>query len=72
MSNETATVPVKRNFNYNGMNLEDPAPSMPPEKVLEFHALLHAELTNATLKGPNLGADGAQTYKVEVKIGDDN
>ena len=72
MSNEPATVPAKRNFNYNGMKLEDPDPSMPPEQVLEFHALLHAELTNAKLKGPNIGADGLQTYQVEVRIGDDN
>lgn len=70
--NEAITTPVKRTFNYNGMNLDDPDPSMSPEQVLEFHALLHAELTNATLKGPSVGADGSQTYKVEVKIGDDN
>lgn len=69
---ELTTLPVKRAFNYNGMNLDDPDPFMPPEQVLEFHALLHAELTNATLKGPSVGADGSQTYKVEVKIGDDN
>ncbi len=70
--NEAITTPVKRTFNYNGMNLDDPDPSMPPEQVLEFHALLHAELTNATQKGPSVGADGSQIYKVEVKIGDDN
>ena len=72
MSNELTTLPVKRTFNYNGMNLDDPDPSMSPEQVLEFHALLHAELTNAKLKGPNIGADGLQTYLVEVRIGDDN
>ena len=72
MNNTTATLPVKRTFNYTGMKLDDPDPSMPPEKVLEFHALLHAGLTNAALKGPAIGPDGEQTYKVEVKIGDDN
>ena len=72
MSNELASLPAKRTFHYNGMNLDDPDPAMPPEQVLEFHALLHAELTNATLKGPSIGDDGRQTYKVEVKIGDDN
>ena len=72
MSNALTSLPAKRTFHYNGMLLEDPDPAMPPEQVLEFHALLHAELTNATLKGPSLGADGIQTYKVEVKIGDDN
>ena len=28
--------PEKRIFNFNGMVLEDPDPTMPPEKVLEF------------------------------------
>ena len=64
MPSEITTLPVKRTFNYNGMKLDDPDPSMPPEKVLEF--------TNAALKGPAIGPDGEQTYKVEVKIGDDN
>jgi hypothetical protein len=45
---------------------------MPPEKVIEFHALLHAELTNATVKGPSTGGDGTQNYQVEVQIGDFN
>lgn len=72
MNNETIAVPGKRSFNFNGMILDDPDPAMPPEKVLEFHALLHAELTNATVKGPTVGPDGTTAYKVEVKIGDDN
>jgi len=71
MNNQNA-VPPKRSFNYNGMQLDDPDPSMPPEKVIEFHALLHAELTNATVKGPSTGGDGTQNYQVEVQIGDFN
>lgn len=72
MSNETIAVPTKRIFNFNGMVLDDPDPAMPPEKVLEFNTVLHANLTNATLKGPTVGPDGTTAYKVEVKIGDDN
>ena len=68
----TNTPPEKRIFNFNGMVLEDPDPSMPPEKVLEFYAPLHAELNNAELKGPSIGADGKKSYKVEVKIGNHN
>ncbi|UKI34472.1 MAG: PRTRC system protein C [Lentisphaeria bacterium] len=72
MSDTTTISPVKRNFNFNGLKLEDPDPSMPPEKVLEFHALLnHPELTNAQLKGPIIGTNGEQTYKVELKVGKD-
>ena len=44
---------------------------MPPEKVLEFHSLLRAELTNAQIKGPTPGANGEQNYKVEIKVGTD-
>lgn len=69
---EVTTIPTKRTFNYNGMSLDDPDPSMPPEKVIEFHSLLHSELTNAQLKGPSIGADGVQAYKIELTIGDDN
>ncbi len=72
MSNTTATAPVKRNFNFNGLKLNDPDSSMPPEKVLEFHALLnHPELTNAQLKGPTIGTGGEQTFKIELKVGKD-
>jgi PRTRC genetic system protein C len=70
--NTPNVVSPKRSFNYNGMQLDDPDPSMSPEKVIEFHALLHAELTNATVKGPSVGGDGTQNYQVEVQIGDFN
>ena len=43
MSDTITTAPVKRNFNFNGLKLDDPDPSMPPEKVLEFHSLLRAD-----------------------------
>ena len=71
MSDTITTAPVKRNFNLNGLKLDDPDPSMPPEKVLEFHSLLRAELTNAQIKGPTPGANGEQNYKVEIKVGTD-
>ena len=69
---ESNNTPAKRIFNFNGMVLDDPDPSMSPEKVLEFYAPLHAELNNAELKGPSIGSDGTKSYKVEVKIGDNN
>lgn len=40
-----------RKFVFNGMQLADPDPKMMPQKVAEFHSLLHAELTNVTIKG---------------------
>lgn len=66
----TATqTPEKRKFNFNGMDLPDPDPSMPPEKVGEFYALLHSELNNSSVKGPVVAKDGTKQYKFEVKIG---
>ena len=38
-----------RKFVFNGMQLADPDPKMTPQKVAEFHSLLHAELTNVTI-----------------------
>ena len=69
MSSENTT---KRTFRFNGMVLDDPDPNMTPEKVIEFYTPLHAELNNSVLKGPAIGADGTKTYKIEVKIGDNN
>lgn len=72
MSSENTNTPAKRTFRFNGMVLDDPDPNMTPEKVIEFYTPLHAELNNSFLKGPAIGADGTKTYKIEVKIGDNN
>ena len=55
-----------RKFVFNGMQLADPDPKMMPQKVAEFHSLLHAELTNVTIKGP---ADGFDEYKFIPQVG---
>lgn len=62
--------PKKREFSFNGRLLDDPDPNMPVEKVLEFHAILHTELTNAGVKGPTITAGGVAQYKFEVRLGD--
>ena len=41
-----------RKFVFNGMQLADPDPGMTPQKVAEFHSLLHAE---ALVNRYNLG-----------------
>jgi hypothetical protein len=38
-------------------------------KVAEFYSLLHAELTNVTVKGPTRTADGFDEYKFTAKVG---
>ena len=60
---------VKRRFVFNGMVLDDPDPGMTPMKVAEFYSLLHAELTNVTVKGPTHTADGFDEYKFTAKVG---
>lgn len=58
-----------RKFVFNGMLLADPDPKMTPQKVAEFHSLLHAELTNVTIKGPTKTADGFGEYKFIPQVG---
>ena len=63
------TTPPKRRFVFNGMTLADPDPKMTPQKVAEFHSLLHAELTNVTVKGPVKTADGFDEYTFKTQVG---
>ena len=56
-----ATEVRPRKFVFNGMQLADPDPKMTPQKVAEFHSLLHAELTNVTVKGPTKTTDSMNT-----------
>lgn len=67
--NTVTTTPAQRSFNFNGLDLPDPDPEMPPEKVGEFYALLHSELNNSSVKGPVIAKDGTRQYQFEVKIG---
>ena len=70
MSDTSASkITVKRRFVFNGMVLDDPDPGMTPMKVAEFYSLLHAELTNVTVKGPTRTADGFDEYKFTAKVG---
>ena len=66
--NPNITLP-KRRFVFNGMVLADPDPKMTPQKVAEFHSLLHAELTTATVKGPVKTADGFDEYTFKTQVG---
>ena len=66
---ENKTNVPKRRFVFNGMTLADPDPKMPPQKVAEFHSLLHSELTNATVKGPTKTADGYDEYTFKTNVG---
>jgi PRTRC genetic system protein C len=68
-TNACSAVKNHRKFIFNGMELNDPDPNMPPEKVGEFHSVLHGELTNSTLKGPTRDAQGVDVYEFKIKVG---
>ena len=68
-TNGKTTEARPRKFVFNGMLLADPDPKMTPQKVAEFHSLLHAELTNVTIKGPTKTADGFGEYKFIPQVG---
>jgi PRTRC genetic system protein C len=44
------TTPVLRVFLYNGRELADPDPSIPPEQVKQFYANIHPDLVNALVE----------------------
>lgn len=68
-TNGKTTEARPRKFVFNGMLLADPDPKMTPQKVAEFHSLLHAELTNVTIKGPTKTTDGFDEYKFIPQVG---
>lgn len=68
-TNGKTTKARPRKFVFNGMQLADPDPKMMPQKVAEFHSLLHAELTNVTIKGPTKTEDGFDEYKFIPQVG---
>lgn len=46
-----------RCFNYAGIDLPDPAPTMSIEEVRELYAATYPELTTATVEGPEVRGD---------------
>lgn len=60
---------VKREFNFNGVRLQDPDPSYPVSKVMDFWATTHPALVNAVVEGP-IFKNGVQVYQFRVSRGD--
>jgi len=59
---------MARRFNYNGMVLTDPDPSLTPEQVKEIYSAQYAELTNAAVTGPTKEGDD-QVFKFSRAVG---
>ena len=49
----TATA-ATRCFNFNGVDLPDPAPTMTTEEVRDLYSATYPELTTATIEGPEV------------------
>ena len=48
---------LSREFNYNGVRLPDPNPSMTPEEVRQFYAAQYPDITTASITGPETESD---------------
>lgn len=62
------TTPVERTFNYNGIALADPSPSIAPDKVREHYAGVYPELHTAVVEGPTL-KNGKHAYAFIRSVG---
>ena len=48
------------------ITLSDPNPSMTPEQVMNFYAGTYAELTTATVRGPEIRDRSVYTFKTTL------
>ncbi len=66
---ETKTDSTKpRQFEFNGVKLDDPDPNMKPEEVRDFYTTHYPELASAGVKGPK-DLKTATVWTFEVKTG---
>lgn len=69
MSKQTENAaPAPRVFNYNGMELGDPDPSMTVDQVKGIWAVTYPELSTAAVSGPEV-VGGRQVYKFSRAVG---
>ncbi len=48
---------LAREFNYNGLMLPDPGPTMTPEMVRDVYSAAYPEITSAAIEGPERKGD---------------
>ena len=56
---------VTREFNFNGMKIPDPNPSLTPERAVRSLAAAYPEFTTAKIEPPKI-ANGANGERIEV------
>ncbi|HXJ39714.1 MAG TPA: PRTRC system protein C [Bryobacteraceae bacterium] len=58
---------IEREFVYNGVKLPDPSPDMTIEQVRDIHAATYAEISTASIEGPEtVGGKMRYTYSRSV------
>jgi len=58
---------LQREFNYNGVALADPSPTLSLPQVRDFYANVYPEITSADIEGPKqVGAKVAYTFRRAV------
>lgn len=62
-------ITAKRTFVFNGINLQDPDPTMSVNRVLDFWSGTHPALVNAVVEGP-VFTGGKQKYEFRIARGD--
>lgn len=56
---------LNRVFNYSGLSLADPDPTMSPQEVCQFYSASFGELTNAEVHDEGMSADGKHQYSFQ-------
>ena len=46
------TIPLQREFHYQGLKLPDPGEGMSPEQVRDFYSATYPEIATAAIEGP--------------------
>jgi PRTRC genetic system protein C len=58
---------LQREFNYNGVALADPSPTLSLPQVRDFYANVYPEITSADIEGPKqVGAKVVYTFRRAV------
>lgn len=68
MSAQTNLKPLKRVFQWNGLEIPDPNARLKPEEVLKVLGTVHPELNNASLEGPSFQGD-KEVYTCSTRLG---
>jgi len=62
------TKKLARDFEFNGIRLPDPDPTMSPEQVRDLYAATYPDLTTASITGPDATGDKLR-YRFALAIG---